>query len=149
MAVRRFTRSYALPVPPAPSAGGTSLVLAVPPETDLSGALCRTVHPDVFFPETDDIQAEAVAKAVCARCPVRAACLALALTRSEPVGIYGGLTPAERDVLAGRTNGCGTYAGYQRHQRFGDRTCAACRAAHNATNVRRRAARASRQEVAA
>jgi hypothetical protein len=33
-------------------------------------------------------------------------------------------------------NGCGTYAGYQTHQRRGEPTCAECRAA-NAAYIRR------------
>ena len=135
MAVRHYTRTFAQAVPPAPSAGGAALSLIVPPETDLSGALCRRVVPDVFFPEPDDTWGEQVARAICELCPVRSACLALALARNEPVGIYAGLTPVERDALAGRTNGCGTRAGYARHRRYGERTCAACRAANHASTL--------------
>ncbi len=48
-------------------------------------AACRSVDPDVFFPTAEagpvyDAQV-AVAKAVCAGCPVRAECLAEALVR--------------------------------------------------------------------
>jgi WhiB family transcriptional regulator, redox-sensing transcriptional regulator len=39
---------------------------------------------------------EAQAKAVCARCPVRAECAAHALTVREPYGVWGGFTEAER-----------------------------------------------------
>lgn len=50
----------------------------------------------------------AAAKAVCAACPVRAACLAHALACDEPWGIWGGLTSRERVAcrlgLAGRTS---------------------------------------------
>jgi len=42
----------------------------------------------------------AAARAVCAACPVRAACLAHALAHDEPWGIWGGLTTRER--IAGR-----------------------------------------------
>ena len=38
----------------------------------------------------------AAAKAVCAACPVRAACLAHALAYDEPWGMWGGLTTRER-----------------------------------------------------
>lgn len=41
------------------------------------------------------------AKAVCAMCPVRRQCLQTALERSEPAGIWGGLTTPERRILAG------------------------------------------------
>jgi WhiB family redox-sensing transcriptional regulator len=42
----------------------------------------------------------AAARAVCAACPVGAACLAHALAYDEPWGVWGGLTTRER--LAGR-----------------------------------------------
>ena len=41
---------------------------------------------------------EAMAKAVCATCPVAHQCLAWALEFAEPYGIWGGLTPEERDA---------------------------------------------------
>jgi WhiB family redox-sensing transcriptional regulator len=48
---------------------------------------CRT-DPDLFFAESPgDVL---LAKALCARCPVRAACLAGALQRGEPWGVWGG-----------------------------------------------------------
>lgn len=69
-------------------------------------AACRGVDPDVFFPAAESGTAVyaahvAVAKTVCARCPVRAECLDEALTRI-PYGIAGGLTPDERRGLPGR-----------------------------------------------
>jgi hypothetical protein len=64
-----------------------------------SRAACRSVDPEVFFPTADagpTYEAQvAVAKAVCACCPVRAECLTEALARI-PYGIAGGLTPEER-----------------------------------------------------
>lgn len=65
------------------------------------GAACRVddVDPETFFPTADDGQVHdaqvAAAKAVCARCAVRAECLDEALVRI-PYGIAGGLTPEER-----------------------------------------------------
>ena len=48
---------------------------------------CGT-EPELFFAEHPrDIQR---AKALCGRCPVRAACLAGALKRGEPWGVWGG-----------------------------------------------------------
>lgn len=62
-------------------------------------ARCRSVEPETFFPTAEAgpvYEAQvAVAKAVCARCPVRNDCLAEALVRI-PFGIAGGLTPEER-----------------------------------------------------
>ncbi len=65
-------------------------------------AECRDVDPELFFPAsqrgpTHDAQV-AAAKEVCARCPVRAECLAEALARI-PYGIAGGLTGHERALL--------------------------------------------------
>lgn len=58
--------------------------------------------PDrVFFPigEEPDIEEVAEAKAVCARCPVACECLVYAIETSQGHGIWGGLTPPERDEL--------------------------------------------------
>ena len=49
---------------------------------------CRLVDPDLFFAEAPtDVEA---AKALCLDCPVREACLAGALKRREPWGVWGG-----------------------------------------------------------
>jgi WhiB family transcriptional regulator, redox-sensing transcriptional regulator len=49
---------------------------------------CHKGDPDLFFAERpDDLEK---AKALCAECPARAACLAAALARSEPWGVWGG-----------------------------------------------------------
>ena len=48
---------------------------------------CRH-EPDLFFAESpDDVR---LAKMLCAQCPVRAECLAGALRRGEPWGVWGG-----------------------------------------------------------
>ncbi|WP_029137234.1 WhiB family transcriptional regulator [Nakamurella lactea] len=49
---------------------------------------CWSEDPDLWFAERpDDIE---LAKALCAECPIRAACLAGALEREEPWGVWGG-----------------------------------------------------------
>ncbi len=49
---------------------------------------CRMVDPEVFFAESPvDVES---AKALCRDCPVRAVCLAGALERREPWGVWGG-----------------------------------------------------------
>lgn len=49
---------------------------------------CHSVDPDLWFAESPaDVE---VAKALCAPCPLRAACLAGALERREPWGVWGG-----------------------------------------------------------
>ena len=65
--------------------------------------------PELFFgparePTNDRVAREEAAKAVCAACPARASCLAAALRRREPAGVWGGLSESERNQLlvAGR-----------------------------------------------
>lgn len=74
----------------------------------LHQAACRNTgaDPELFFPVGDSGPALfqiAEAKAVCRRCPVIEVCLALALEGSEPAGVWGGLTAAERRALKRRT----------------------------------------------
>jgi WhiB family redox-sensing transcriptional regulator len=57
-------------------------------------AACRGVDPDVFYPATDEEAEEA--KAVCAVCSVREACLEYALNNRERDGVWGGATERER-----------------------------------------------------
>jgi WhiB family redox-sensing transcriptional regulator len=62
---------------------------------------CRDVDPSLFFGPEGEARnkrrfREAAAKAICAYCPVRAACRTFALTTAEPYGIWGGTTEAER-----------------------------------------------------
>jgi WhiB family transcriptional regulator, redox-sensing transcriptional regulator len=49
---------------------------------------CHTVDPDLWFAESPaDVE---TAKALCQPCPRKAACLAGALERREPWGVWGG-----------------------------------------------------------
>ena len=49
---------------------------------------CRVNNPELWFAESPvDVEA---AKALCQDCPVRAECLAGALERREPWGVWGG-----------------------------------------------------------
>jgi len=65
-------------------------------------AACRGTDPEVFFPTAEDVPSYeaqvAVAKRVCASCPVRSECLTEALVRI-PDGVAGGMTPEERRDL--------------------------------------------------
>ena len=64
-------------------------VPAVPTGRLLSAApACWGADPDLFFPLPG--QSADPAKAICAACPVRAECLALARARGEQFGIWGG-----------------------------------------------------------
>jgi WhiB family transcriptional regulator, redox-sensing transcriptional regulator len=64
------------------------------PKTSLSPAPvrhplpCRVEDPELWFAESP-AQLE-LAKSLCTECPVREACLAGALDRAEPWGVWGG-----------------------------------------------------------
>jgi len=49
---------------------------------------CHTADPQLFFSEEEIEVAEA--KSLCGPCPVRSQCLAGALSRQEPAGVWGG-----------------------------------------------------------
>ena len=63
-------------------------------------ALCADWDPAAFFPPGDDATQET--RDICAACPVRAQCLAYAVTANERFGIWGGLDPQERHTLRKR-----------------------------------------------
>jgi WhiB family transcriptional regulator, redox-sensing transcriptional regulator len=44
---------------------------------------------------------EMAAKAVCGGCPVRVECLAWALASDEQLGVWGGMSERERQLLSG------------------------------------------------
>jgi WhiB family transcriptional regulator, redox-sensing transcriptional regulator len=75
----------------------------------MADGLCRQVDPDLFFEasteryevKTSD-ERQSIAKAVCAKCPVRRECLEYALTHDERYGIWGGATERERRELKRR-----------------------------------------------
>ncbi|GAA1998881.1 WhiB family transcriptional regulator [Nakamurella flavida] len=68
-------------VPVGPASAGP---IVTPDPLDLP---CHT-GPDLFFAERPaDLE---LAKSLCAACPMRAACLAGALERAEPWGVWGG-----------------------------------------------------------
>ncbi|MHA6615760.1 WhiB family transcriptional regulator [Pseudonocardia sp. DLS-67] len=62
-------------------------------------AACRDQDPELFFPLSEvgpGARQVDRAKSVCARCPVRAECLAYALDNGLDHGIFGGTTETER-----------------------------------------------------
>jgi WhiB family transcriptional regulator, redox-sensing transcriptional regulator len=71
------------------AAGGVMVIqdftraIAGPPDLP-----CRLVDPDLFFAESPADVEEA--KALCRECPIRERCLAGALERREPWGVWGG-----------------------------------------------------------
>jgi WhiB family redox-sensing transcriptional regulator len=70
------------------------------PEEWRADAACRDLDTAVFFPDTEE--EVAAAKAVCASCPVREACLAFALVTRQDDGVWGGLDENERRRLRRR-----------------------------------------------
>jgi WhiB family redox-sensing transcriptional regulator len=59
---------------------------------------CRLVDPEVFFAELPaDVE---YAKSLCRDCPVQEACLAGALERREPWGVWGGQLLIAGEVVA-------------------------------------------------
>lgn len=86
----------------APTIGGSSVgVVELLDEVPDTGAAlpCRVNDPDLWFADSP-AQLEQ-AKALCASCPVKAACLAGALARREPWGVWGGEI-FERGVIIAR-----------------------------------------------
>ncbi|MGH9155841.1 MAG: WhiB family transcriptional regulator [Acidimicrobiales bacterium] len=65
-------------------------------------AACRNRDVEIFFPTGDGEDAAAPAKAICATCPVRAACLEWALDTRQEEGVWGGLSETDRRRLRRR-----------------------------------------------
>jgi WhiB family redox-sensing transcriptional regulator len=68
-------------------------------------ASCRDTDPALFFPVGSSGTALAeidAAKAVCARCGVREACLDFAMQTNQEAGIWGGMSEDERRRLRRR-----------------------------------------------
>jgi WhiB family redox-sensing transcriptional regulator len=63
-------------------------------------ALCVGVDPELFFPESGNIQPQiSQAKLICGLCPIVEDCLDEALTNREEFGIWGGATIEERKSI--------------------------------------------------
>ncbi|MBZ4322475.1 WhiB family transcriptional regulator [Streptomyces huiliensis] len=146
-------------------AGDAVVGFELAPDPGLGDALCKTVAPEVFFPEPGETAVAEVARELCERCPVRAACLEDALAaegNARPYnryGIRGGKDEQERYLIyrARRraaegekvTNKCGSEPGYHRHRRDGELPCPACRDAYRTRRRGRRARARARKAVAA
>jgi WhiB family redox-sensing transcriptional regulator len=66
-------------------------------------AACSGLDTNLFFPAVEDDQVQlAVARKVCALCPVQELCLAFAVESRQTVGIWGGATTRERRRLRRR-----------------------------------------------
>jgi len=86
--------------PPAASSDAWPAVELPAADADWTAeAACRVADGDWF---SHDVVAIAAAKLVCVACPVSDECLEWALDMPERHGVWGGLTPTERDGLRGR-----------------------------------------------
>jgi WhiB family transcriptional regulator, redox-sensing transcriptional regulator len=61
----------------------------------MGDALCRSVDPNLWYPEKG-LAGVAKAKQICDACPVRRECLEYAMKTNEPHGIWGGMSTYER-----------------------------------------------------
>lgn len=84
-------------VPPLPDENAGPRVRSDTPHEWQDDAACAQVDPELFFPEQGGSAVEP--RRLCGSCPVRAECLAFALSRDEKFGIWGGLTARERNAL--------------------------------------------------
>jgi WhiB family redox-sensing transcriptional regulator len=91
------------------AAGGGIVALGRVGDAWQRQAACRGPEATLFYPPAvpeprpEREARERRAKAICARCPVRAPCLEFALEIREPHGIWGGLNESERRALVERT----------------------------------------------
>lgn len=60
-------------------------------------AACAGTDPELFHHKGLDEQR--AAKMICGNCEVKQECLREALVHEDPFGVWGGLTPKERDRL--------------------------------------------------
>src|SRR5215211_6338794 len=76
---------------------------------EVGAVACQTADPSAWWPDRRDLDSPAThgAIAACRRCPLRGPCAAYAIAADERFGVWGGLTPAERQ-RAGRRAAYGT-----------------------------------------
>ncbi|WP_344445179.1 WhiB family transcriptional regulator [Kitasatospora nipponensis] len=87
--VPQTTPTTAEPAQFPPPEGSLMQITALDDAETLGAPIpCRAFDPEVFFAETPaDVE---YAKSLCGTCPVKEACLAGALDRREPWGVWGG-----------------------------------------------------------
>lgn len=62
-------------------------------------AACIGYDPDLWFPEWPKPNEYRQARRICSGCPVRSECLQFALESDNRYGMFGGLTPGERESI--------------------------------------------------
>lgn len=76
-----------------------ALTLVPDPDSWRQYAACHGANPALWYLDRSRGEGFKEARAVCARCPVRAQCLQWALAHNERFGMWGGLSPQERRHL--------------------------------------------------
>lgn len=76
--------------------GSASLIAAVSVREWVEDARCRGEDPELFF----QTETRAQAVRICNRCPVKTQCLETAVASREQLGVWGGLTTAQRHAWA-------------------------------------------------
>jgi hypothetical protein len=71
---------------------------AIPAQLDLAQAVCVNADSEIFFSE--EPSEIALAKSICGECPIAAQCAEWAAKNAE-YGVFGGLTPEERQAKFG------------------------------------------------
>ena len=93
-------------------------------------AACHGMGNALFFADKGDNRPVAEAKAVCASCGVVEECLQWAINTGSRHGIFGGLTPRERQGMkygkGVRVVRCGSLGGEAKHRRNGEKPCVPC-----------------------
>lgn len=67
------------------------------PMLQFDNAPCTTADPEIFFPDPSDLVGILEAKTICSECELINQCLDLALKQGLKYGIFGGMTPKERE----------------------------------------------------
>lgn len=71
---------------------------------DEGGVVPCQNYPDAFFPWDDERNNPyTLARQLCQECPIRLICLSYAIDNNEQEGVWGGMSPYERNLLTGRT----------------------------------------------
>jgi WhiB family redox-sensing transcriptional regulator len=74
---------------------------AIPEQLDLTQAVCANADSEIFFSE--EASEIALAKSICGECPIANKCAEWAANNAE-YGVFGGLTPEERQLKFGLQN---------------------------------------------
>jgi WhiB family redox-sensing transcriptional regulator len=66
----------------------------------MDDASCAKENPALWFPEKGDRKTVALAKAICAECPVRKQCRTFSQETNVIYGIWGGKSPRHKETAA-------------------------------------------------